>query len=93
MFTEDLSDFFDSDELAVTATYSGSSWQGILENEYFEVPGEVGVESAQPLFLCTVADLPNGLRGEVIAVGGVQYTVRGMRPDGTGTTVLVLETV
>lgn len=93
MFTEDLTEFFDTDELAVTATYAGVSWPGILENEYYEVPGEIGVESSQPLFLCAAADVPTGIRGKTITVSGISYTVRGLRPDGTGITILVLEKV
>lgn len=88
----DLANFFDTDEHGTAATYSGSTVNGIFDNEFFEADGgTVGVESAQPLFTCQTDDVSGIAHGDSITISGTAYTVRGVQPDGTGVTQLILE--
>lgn len=101
-FNEDLSEFFDPDDFGVTATYSNANYasvhpstkstsvSGIFRNGYAEING---METLTPLFLCaanTVSDVTNGAK---LTINSVNYTVRGVQPDGTGLVRLVLENV
>ena len=59
--------FFDTDDFATASSYtpsggSASTVNGIFDNEFLEVGplSGVGVVSAQPRFICTTADLPDG---------------------------------
>lgn len=89
MFTEDLSVFMDTDDFAVTMTVNASSVNGILSNEYVIVDF---VESKKPVFICSSADVVGVLHGDnVVAADSTAYKVRGIQPDGTGITTLILE--
>ena len=73
---------------------SASSVSGVSDNNFLEGDplSYVGVVSAQPRFICATVDLPNGaVAGDAITVDGTAYTVRVIRPEGTGVTTLVLE--
>ena len=91
--------FFDTDDFATASSYtptggSASTVNGIFDNEFFEVDplSGVGVVSAQPRFICAMADLPSGaVSGDAITVDSTAYTVRVIQPEGTGVTTLVLE--
>jgi hypothetical protein len=90
--------FFEADDFAVTASYTPSGGvaanvNGIFDNEHVEVDagGSVTVSLQQPLFTCQTSDVSSAAEGDAITISGTDYTVRDVRPDGTGVTVLVLE--
>ena len=95
--SSDLTNYFITDEHAVSATYSvqggsESTIIGIFDNEYFEDPaGEVGLESSQPQFTCKTTDVSSASNGDTLVVSSTTYTVRSVQDDGTGITFLVLE--
>jgi len=91
----DRLEFLDVDEFGVTATYDGASTiQGIFDKDYIELlQGEVGIASTGPQMLCRSSDVSGVVQGKAVVVGGVSYTVKGIEPDGTGMTLLLLEAV
>lgn len=91
-FAEDFSAFFGTSDFAVAAIIDGRPVNGIFDNDYAAVRGELGdVESNRPAFMCAAADVASVAYGDTAKVSGVSYTVRGIHPDGTGVTVLILE--
>ena len=95
--SSDLSNFFITDEHAVSATYtvqggSPATVKGIFENDYYEdASGEVGLESSQPQFTCKTTDVSSASNGDTLVVSSTTYTVRSVQNDGTGITLLILE--
>lgn len=74
--------------------YEGATTiQGIFDNDYQEVIDDsgVGAESSQPVFLCRTADVSSAAHGDTLVVNSTNYVVRGVQPDGTGMTLLMLE--
>ena len=77
--------------------YSSKIWistiNGILdkESEDIEGGGEVGVIYSITTFTCRTSDCSSAGFGDSLATGGTTYTVREVRPDGNGMTVLTLE--
>ena len=93
-FSEDLSEFFDVDDFAITATWNSQSVKGIFDNEYFDETGGVGVESSNPVFMCTAADVSGIAEGDAITINATAYTVAGPpQPDGTGAVIIQLQEV
>lgn len=94
----DLAAFFDSDDFGVAATYTPNGYphpssksrtvNGIFDRE-FAVVGDV--ESFAPVFLCAGSDVSDVTHGASLRVEEDDYKVRGIEPDGTGMTRLVLE--
>lgn len=96
-FTENLSQFFRTADFAVEAAYtpeggSAATIHGIFDAEYLAVDGEgnVAVASSQPVFHCRTSDVVDPYGGTLV-VAGVTYDIVEFKPDGTGTTMLVLE--
>lgn len=97
-FTEDLSVFFDTDDFAVSAAFtprtggSSTTIKGIFDKEYVAVGdgAEVAVAATQPIFQTATSGISNA-RGGSLVVAGITYTIVEVKPDGTGTTMLVLE--
>ena len=90
--------FLNTDDFGQTATYtpkggSASTINGILdkESEDIEGGGEVGVIYSITTFTCRTSDCSSAGFGDSLATGGTTYTVREVRPDGNGMTVLTLE--
>ena len=96
-FTEDFSEFLDTDDFAVSATFTPvvgdpSTITGIFDAEYFEIDGDsVGVAGSQPMFLCKTADVAAAKFGDALTVNAVNYKIVNIQPDGTGLTMLILE--
>jgi hypothetical protein len=97
-FEEDFSIFFDTSGFGDDFIYQpkiGSSLTliGIFDAGYYAAPGgEVAVASNQPQIqyeTAKIADAP--VYGEGITFKGIDYTIVGIEPDGTGTTILKLE--
>ena len=82
--TDDLSTMFDTDELADTATYAGSSFGCHFFNAYevSEVMG-VEVENAKPMVLCKTSDV-KGIGQNVNIVVGTAPTEGSFQSDGDG---------
>lgn len=94
----ELAIFFEADDFAVAATYTpvggaSSTVNGIFDNEFFEADagGFVAVATQQPRFVCKTSDVASAAEGDALIVNAVNYTIRIVQPDGTGTTTLVLE--
>jgi 20S proteasome alpha/beta subunit len=92
-FTEDFTVFTDPTGSGTTVTYTpvggvASSVNGIFDAEYEEA---LGMEGSAPVFACAAADVPNARHGDELRIDGVDYVVRGVRPDGTGWTRLIVE--
>lgn len=75
-----------------TSAFFGSTCiTGILDNEYLVSGSDLGVESTSPAFTCKTSDVSCVSHGDTLNIGTDEYTVRGVQPDGTGMTVLILE--
>lgn len=92
MFTEDLTEFFSTNDFAVTATLDGTvSVNGIFDNASSPIAGgEVDVEGSIPTFTCAAADVPAVANGQTIVISDTTYTVVAVHPDGTGVVTLGL---
>jgi len=72
-----------------TMTINAAAVDGILTSEYVTVEF---VESKKPVFLCKSSDVVGVAHGDdVVASDSTAYKVRGIQPDGTGMTKLILE--
>lgn len=90
MFTEDLLPFFDTTSgFAQSATVSGQSVPVIFDDGYQAALGGL-VESTGPQCLARTSDVTDVVQGSAITIDGTGYTVRGVQPDGTGVTTLLL---
>ncbi len=87
---EDLSVLLNTDHFATAATVGAATVNGIFDESFVEING---VESLSPTFYCASADVTaNSMAdGTAITIGGTGYTVRGVQPDGSGMTLLILE--
>ncbi len=88
MFTEDLSDFLDTTELADNATIGSVTVAGIFDNQFVEVHG---IEGVRPVFTCDEANVSSIAHGDALTIKSTSYKVAGVHPDGTGLTSLILE--
>lgn len=88
MFAEDLSPFFKVAEFASSATLDGAPVTGIFDNAYAE---SLGMATRIPMFTLPTASAVSATQASVLVVGGVNYRVTSVQPDGTGVTVLMLE--
>lgn len=74
------------------ATIGGKPVSGIFDADFVAIRGELGdTESARPVFMCATEDVEHVEYGTTARINSTNYTVRGIQPDGTGITVLVLE--
>ena len=89
-FTEDFSEFTDTDDFGVTATVGGVDVDGILDKEYVEVAGAQGYA---PVFVCAEADVSSVAEGASYAIGTTTYYQVRQEPDGTGMTTVILREV
>jgi hypothetical protein len=89
MFKENFKDFFNSAELAESASIGGiESVDGIFDHQFVEV---MGIESVRPVFTCAESDLESVAHGNILTLNSIDYKVAGIQPDGTGLTSLILE--
>lgn len=88
MFSEDLSLFFNANDFAVTVNIDGlANVNGIFEEQYIEVNY---VQTKKPIFTFASADYLVTL--DSILVNGLEvFKVKGIEPDGSGITRLILE--
>jgi len=98
-FTEDFTEFFNTDDFAVTASYtetgqSAVNVDGIFDDEYLlEEGGSVGFASSTPVFHCATSSVSAAAPNDLITINGTNYTIVNVRPDGSGTTILILTEV
>lgn len=95
MFSEDLTAFFNADELATNATLDGAPVCGIFDAAYVAVDSgaSLGVDSTNPQFVLPTsqADAAGVHHGSALVVNAVTYRVISIEPDGTGVTTLRLQ--
>jgi len=69
----------------------GESVDGIFDDEYVTANvGVIGMASSGPAFTLPTALVPSGVEGVELVVRGNSYTVQEHRPDGAGSSVLLL---
>ena len=97
-FTEDLGEFFDTDDFAITATWRpdgdvSTTITGIFDNQFVDGvgDGEVEIEDQRPTFLVPTADITDMAQGDRIIISGTYYRVAGIQPDDPGTSLIILE--
>lgn len=88
----DLNVFFDTKDFAQSATYTPAGGQAKTINCIFDdaFAAVQGVESSDPQVLVKDSDVIDVKHGDTLAVAGTTYKVRGIHPDGTGITTLIL---
>ena len=68
-----------------------STFTGIFDNDFLAVDlDESEVESTEPTLLARTADVSSLAHGDSLTISAVSYTVRGIQPDGTGMTQIML---
>lgn len=80
-------------DFGTDATWSGGGTvRGIFDSGFqaAQLGLDVGIEGARYTYLVPTADMPGVAHGHTLVIGGTTYTVRGVQPDGTGWTLLVL---
>lgn len=82
---QDRSDMLDDWDSAV---YKGKVIYGIFEDAYIEFGG---VESIRPTLFVKDIDVTDVSQGETININSTIYTIRGNQSEGTGFTLLILE--
>jgi hypothetical protein len=88
-FSEDLSEFFHTDEHATGASFPVTSLNGIWREPFVDA---VGVESADYTFQCSEAEaaaIPIAYATVCVKSGGLYY-VKELRPSGDGMVTLTL---
>lgn len=88
-FTEELSDYFDTDDFAVAITIALTSVNAIFDHEYVEVNG---IESRRPVIMFETAQKSNAAQGDAVVVNSINYVIEETRLDGTGITSAILRT-
>ena len=94
MLTDELTDFFSTDEFAVQASAFDehgvlTEFPVIFDAAYGEHLGGLVGDTA-PQAVCKTADVADLTWASGIKVDGVDYLVASARPDGTGLTTLHL---
>ncbi len=87
MFTEDLTEFIDTDDFAIAANYnSGTTVNGHFDNAYVDA---LGVSGANPVFLCAASAIPAAGVGNTLVVNSITYKIRNREPQDDGAFVLL----
>ena len=89
---EDFTAFFNAKEHGSNATLAGVAVVGIFDNDYLLEDLGGGMAASGPVFTLASADVPAGVAGLSLVVGGKAFKVVEPMPDGTGVTVLRLRT-
>ena len=66
----------------------GVTVDGIFDNAYLDA---LGFSGATPVFNCISSAVSGVAQGDAVAIGGINYTVIRIEPDGIGMTRLVLQ--
>ena len=90
MFTEDLSEFLDTDEHATAGTVDGDTVNAIFSTEWSEVTiAGVPYSGVLPKLEGKYSDF-SGKDGTTAVFSGTNYTIVDIRPDGTGWCEVIL---
>ena len=87
-----------ADRTAMLADYGStvtkadaSTFVAIFDNDFLAVDlDESEVESTEPTLLARTADVSDLAHGDSLTISSTSYTVRGIQPDGTGMTQIML---
>ena len=87
-----------ADRTAMLADYGStvtkadaSTFVAIFDNDFLAVDlDESEVESTEPTLLARTADVSGLAHGDSLTISSTSYTVRGIQPDGTGMTQIML---
>lgn len=92
---DDLTAMFSTDDFGQTFTHSSGSFVGIFDEpmEDIDAGGGVPFLLTQPRITAKTIDLTGVTVGTTLTSGGNSYKVRVVLPDGTGVTVLAVESV
>jgi hypothetical protein len=91
-FTENMSIYFDTSFGAETAQVKGVDVDGIFDEQYVDVlVGSIPVVGVKPTFQAASSDLVGVVKGDSVVVRSANYQVVTPQPDGTGSTMLILE--
>ena len=86
----DRTAMLDANGTTVTKT-EASTLTAIFDNDFLAVDlDESEVESTEPTLLARTADVSGLAHGDSLTISAVSYTVRGIQPDGTGMTQIML---
>jgi len=86
---EDLSCFFQVDEMAVEATLDYQAVVGIFDRTYGEAFDGLGTD--HPRFTVPTASCPRVTQDSLLRIGDESFAIRSVEPDGAGITVLTLQ--
>ena len=68
-----------------------STFTAIFDNDFLAVDlDESEVESTEPTLLARTSDVSGLAHGDSLTISSTSYTVRGIQPDGTGMTQIML---
>lgn len=94
---ENLDDFLDTDEFAVSGVLSFQAGGSVSVNVIFDDPylnaqiGEYEMDTTNPRVLGKLSELKLALRGDILTIGSLDYDVLTLaQPDGTGMATLSL---
>ena len=91
-FAADLDEMMAEDEFSVAAKIGGVSCFVIYDRPYLsQDAGEMSIQGATPVAYVRDADVGAVAVDDSVTIDGSTFTVRGIEPDGTGVTILVLE--
>jgi len=107
---EDMSAYFDINfghGVSAVFTHSGTATtiNIILNNEYVEQDGGIGVEALKPIAYCKTIDISNVVFGDTLNVSAIKdvdgntlkaaqnYTIVNIQKDRTGFSALMLEEI
>lgn len=89
---EDLSPFFAGPN-AVDSALGVTPVRGYFDAAYVVAGNGLGMASTRPAFTLPTANVPADFSGVLMTIGSQSYAVVEHHPDGTGISVLFLETV
>lgn len=88
MFVEDHSAFLI--DFGVDAVVDGRIVRGIFDAAYAD---PLGIAGSMPALLCVETLVAHAAQGDNVTLGGDDYTIAAIQPDGTGMAILKLRAV
>jgi hypothetical protein len=89
VFAEDLTAFYNTDELAEEATYDRDTTIRVMfDHEYAEALD--GIAGRAPVARCQAASVDADPTGKRLTLRGVNYTIRNVQPIDDGAEVLLI---
>lgn len=92
-FTEDMTDFFDTNDFADTITVDGDSVNAIYEEQYVDFTvGGAQYHGVMPTITGARADI-EGKNGTTVVVNSTNYTIVDIQHQDTMVSIAILEVV